>query len=275
MEVYRLKREIDGMKVELKAAEEMASALSLRMESIMASGEAQLDLPLVINPPLSISGTPAPDLVADQRIGAELVDKAIEQAVVRDFAETVHADILSTQAATPAHQPNTDTSWQSVPTRDIASGIKGLGKKKLEALCDKFPTMGDIEAARAQASLAGEPFASLLPKGIGEGTADALENAMLDWLTENRDGMDVSKTNKEAGEDAEAAAEMAQKQSRMEELEVEFDGASPSALKAAAKIKPVFDDGRKARMNGEGLSACGWMPGDEQDAWLLGYMAGE
>lgn len=73
--------------------------------------------------------------------------------------------------------------WKKIPTQVIIdAGIPGLGDKKADHLIDAFPTIGDLENARTEASRAHKHFSKLLGKGFGEKITDAIENAMSDIL---------------------------------------------------------------------------------------------
>ena len=65
-------------------------------------------------------------------------------------------------------QPAQPQPWEAKPTRDLLEGINGLGAKKLEAIVDLAPTVGDLERIRGEASQQFLPFAACLPKGCGD-----------------------------------------------------------------------------------------------------------
>lgn len=74
------------------------------------------------------------------------------------------------------------TDWRSVRTEDLLQDIEGMGKKKLESITELFPTLGDLEDARGEASKDHQPFSKVLPKGIGQQLADQIENAMIEAI---------------------------------------------------------------------------------------------
>lgn len=86
------------------------------------------------------------------------------------------------------YQPNQDEEWKSVPTSKIFEGktIKGLGPKKIEAVCDVAPTLGELEELRNQASLKHLHFCKMFPKGIGEELADAIQDLMYPHTYPNK-----------------------------------------------------------------------------------------
>jgi hypothetical protein len=93
-------------------------------------------------------------------------------------------------AAAASQSPNQDEEWKAVPTSRIFEGktIKGLGKKKIEAVCDVAPTLGELEELRNQASLKHLHFCKMLPKGIGEELADAIQDLMYPHTYPNSKG---------------------------------------------------------------------------------------
>lgn len=89
----------------------------------------------------------------------------------------------ASQESVPEAEATEDyENWQAIPTASVMKGISGLGGKKLEALVDQYPTLGSLEDARGEASKSHEPFASMLPRGIGRNIADAIENAMMNAI---------------------------------------------------------------------------------------------
>jgi hypothetical protein len=68
-----------------------------------------------------------------------------------------------------------DDAWKQVPIADVLELTDKQAEKLQEA---GIKTVGDFELLRA-----GEGITSL--KGVGQATADAWENNMLDWLAVN------------------------------------------------------------------------------------------
>ncbi len=81
--------------------------------------------------------------------------------------------------ATPATDPNV---WRRVPISELhLENIKGLGAKKIDQITAACPTIGHLEDMRAGF----EGLKAL--DGIGQAKADAIEDAILNWLSKNRD----------------------------------------------------------------------------------------
>ena len=72
-----------------------------------------------------------------------------------------------------------DTSWRLIPTEDLIHNIDGMGEKKLKAITEQFPNLGTLEDARGEASKACKSFKEVLPKGVGERMANAIEDAII------------------------------------------------------------------------------------------------
>jgi hypothetical protein len=78
-------------------------------------------------------------------------------------------------------QPAIDESWKE---REICQWIDeleidGFGDTKREALKDLVETFGDFDCLRVEAKKTHQHLAKLMPKGIGQGLTDAIEEAFL------------------------------------------------------------------------------------------------
>jgi hypothetical protein len=131
------------------------------------------------------------DLMDGERNGPELPKKpeCISYADFLKMKEAAGNDPIAI-AGTINKEPNQDEDWKSVPTAKIFEGetIKGLGPKKIEAVCDVAPTLGELEELRNQASLKHLHFCKMLPKGIGEELADAIQDLMYPHTYPNSKG---------------------------------------------------------------------------------------
>ncbi len=129
------------------------------------------------------------DLMDGERNGPELPKKpeCISYADFLKMKEAAGNDPIAI-AGTINKEPNQDEEWKSVPTSKIFEGktIKGLGPKKIEAVCDVAPTLGELEELRNQASLKHLHFCKMLPKGIGEELADAIQDLMYPHTYPNK-----------------------------------------------------------------------------------------
>ena len=104
--------------------------------------------------------------IADLMDGTKLPDpKPVEQAKIES------------QPTTPE-----STEWRKMSTIDLLGGTKGLGKKKLESLCDLAPTVGELEDLRGQASRAFKSFKEMLPAGFGDKVASEIEDQIIEHV---------------------------------------------------------------------------------------------
>lgn len=87
--------------------------------------------------------------------------------------------VVEGDSESPAADEN---AWRRVPISELhLENIKGLGAKKIEQITDRCPTIGHLEDVRAG-------FDGLKAlDGIGQAKADAIEDAILAWLSKNRD----------------------------------------------------------------------------------------
>jgi len=83
---------------------------------------------------------------------------------------------------------DTRDRWRAISISEICKGVKGLGAKKLEALCEAVPTLGAFEDLRAKASVEGNPLRQYMPAGIGEAACDQLEEAALNRISREYGG---------------------------------------------------------------------------------------
>lgn len=82
----------------------------------------------------------------------------------------------------PDDASSSDNTWRAKPTAELLDGLKGLGQKKLDVLCDAAPTAGDLEDLRGEASRAHLSFKDKLPAGFGQKIADAIEDRLIEHV---------------------------------------------------------------------------------------------
>lgn len=139
---------------------------------------------------------------------ADLVDRL--DAIMEDGPEEMPLfDRQPKQGAagTPTDpQPDPDDAWRSEPLESILGDVKGLGKAKRESLLDAIPTLGKFENMRAEAAREYLQLKDLMPKGIGQGICDQLEEAALNWLSRNLNA-EAEAESDEQGEQEEGQGE--------------------------------------------------------------------
>mgnify|MGYP007007268180 CR=1 FL=1 len=146
-----------------------------------------------------------PDVAADT---ADQPSASTQQATVIPPGVSV-----SPAAAEAFDESEDDESWRYVPTLEIAAGIAGVGKKKLEDLVDFAPTLGDLVDKQAEAGLKHMTFKEILPKGWGSAASDALEEKIGDVFIDRRRKR-VAEVQQSAGD-----AEPAESTELVEQLE--------------------------------------------------------
>lgn len=76
------------------------------------------------------------------------------------------------------------TEWRNLLTAELLAGIKGLGKKKLESICELAPTVGHLEDLRGQASREHKQYNEVLPDGCGAGVAQMIEDRLVKHIAD-------------------------------------------------------------------------------------------
>lgn len=88
-------------------------------------------------------------------------------------------------------EENAEDGWRLALTFDLMQGVKGLSKKKLELLVDEAPTAGDLQDLRASASQQHKQYHEVMPKGIGAGVCQVIEDRLLEhvtkWMRQSQD----------------------------------------------------------------------------------------
>jgi hypothetical protein len=265
-------------KERLKELKEEHSTAAKRLRSLLNGEDVQVDLPLAGD----AADKSAEAQAATPVIDAEIVPPgaAADAATAEPAAESLDEAAAAKPAAKrkAATAKNADESWRKVPTSEIGfDKIKGVGKKKYEAILDAAPTMGDLEDLRANAGPMG--LQAVLPDGLGEKICGEIENKILEWLSKNRDrttleaaGADVDAVPPEEppfpsvaeGVDLEADEHAQQILARARELQTQ-----PIEVKYGA----VHEDGSRAARNGDKVTDCNWTAGDKQDSWILGWLS--
>lgn len=167
---------------ELKEAKDDLSAAQDRMANLVAERkEAKEDLQFcqervnrLIEKLLDVDNPPVPKI--DNRKPVDPDEKPLA-IVEKPEPEAVETDSV-------------DDSWRKIPTTEVLKDVKGLGKKKMEALVELYPTLGDLEDLRDQASRGFFQFNQKLPEGFGPTVADKIQEAigdtMMRWMKESQ-----------------------------------------------------------------------------------------
>lgn len=97
-----------------------------------------------------------------------------ERQAIADGMSAMMDAAVATSDPEPLPNP-VDEEWRWIKTETLVQGIERFGAKKQESLIELCPTLGDLVELQKKASLACMPFHEMLPKGIGQGIADELE----------------------------------------------------------------------------------------------------
>ena len=89
------------------------------------------------------------------------------------------------KATTESETESEDNAWRAVTTRELLAGVSGLGPKKFDSIVETAPTAGHLEDLRGEASRAHKSFKEVLPRGCGQGLADAIEDRLIKCVASN------------------------------------------------------------------------------------------
>jgi hypothetical protein len=110
--------------------------------------------------------------------------KTLPEALIRiRDGETADRVVADTREIAKESLKPVVLQWHERPTREIATGISGLGPGKLDKLCDACPTIGDLNNFRVAAHQLRTHFADRLPQGIGKSIANELEKRIIEAET--------------------------------------------------------------------------------------------
>lgn len=154
LELSATKGEIERHKERLKSLEKEFDRLSLELMHLRNDAEFQPRLPM------GDAGATDGERLAGQ-------DAANPPAAIPDASQPAAASVTIENDA-----------WKSAPLADL-----GLPPKLAEKLAEVVDTMGQLENMRAEISLGKRTW----PKGIGAAKITIIEDAVVKWLTANRD----------------------------------------------------------------------------------------
>jgi hypothetical protein len=204
---------------------------------------------------------------------AQAVKNDSDRPLFRQPVSTLPADA----ALPPAVAPNPDL-WRNGKVSELA--ISGKLIEKLEEA--GVSTIGQLEDLRAQISTGREKW----PKGIGKAKITEIEDAIVAWLTKNRDSTVFGQG---VVDPVSEAAPQPTWEDLTEEQQLDFINQRAVQLDPDEAVNPVdaalstlepqhtasrafFESGYIAGQNGDAVSTCGWVPGIEQDDWIRGWL---
>lgn len=260
LELSEMKSQLDALKASIKEKQKEVDGLALNLRSLRERGEDQLDL-------------------FDEHGNGRAVEvtATADPSPAGPMLLTNDPKLLKPKSAVAAD------AWRNVPIEELGlSSIKGLGKKKLEAIYEAASTIGELEDLRAE-------WGGLTNiEGIGPEKQTAIEDKLIEWLSANRDSEVLRAARGEApaepgdDEDAEAdeaddepadeaADHAAQVHGAVEVLRGDLDSMRPTGLAGES----YFKLGYKARENDEPVEACPFRPSEAQTNWLYGWLTAD
>lgn len=194
-----------------------------------------------------------------------------EQQPGHDAAESVAPDAQTwAESGGPVViEPLTDDAWRSIHISELQ--LKPKLQERLEEA--GIETIGRLEDLRAEISQGREKW----PKGIGKAKITEIEDAVIAWLSKNRDAQVLA--------EAKAQVQAAEPSANVQESEfdpcaraVELDDlANPADL---TNLDPKHPDGAGYWQSGVDaynqdaqVSECPYVAGPEADDWIRGWLS--
>jgi hypothetical protein len=262
LELAELDDKLATTKEEIKDQREVCKALAGKLRTIKKQGEAQLDIddmPLVSG---KKKKTKKHDDDATDSSGTEAADATDDGGTPRRGKPAGHAANGEKSGASSGCAVGCGPDdWKRVPIEQLGlDQIKGMGKKKLEAIYDECQTLGELESLRAGAGL-------MSIKGVGRGMADQIEEVILTWLSRNRDSEVLAAAAGGAIEEQDHCKQIMERVAELRKL---------TSFETKPGFEGAFESGVQAYNETEGdITDCPWTPCENQDAWLMGWLHAE
>jgi hypothetical protein len=240
-----------------------------------------------------------------QRIEHEISDLTIERADLADRAKKIKKRIdclaeelsdlrkdgpqpikrrMAAAAAATGRSDNADSAgFAAAPAlsndtwRSASIGHLNLKPNVHEKLIeDGIETIGQLEDRRAEISQGKAKW----PKGLGEAKITEIEDAVVAWLTKNRDGAAFNSASLPAAPEATAAnwdeLTDAQRSVALSTRAGQLNTGEQNSLDSKHPDGDKFwNSGYGASNAGGEISDCAYLPGPEQDDWIRGFLACE
>lgn len=250
------------------------------------------------NPDVAYSPTNAPMNTRPVAEGSSSDEPSLEYPGSGERSTTL-VDNGEAAAANVVAVPGNPDAWKSTPITALTS----LTPKLIEKLQDAgLHTMGKLAARQEEISLS--DGREKWPKGIGEVKITAIEDAIIDWLNENRDkqvfaelasgamGEVQSEGEGETEEDqpadgvtgeddaanyvdgqAEGHESAAAQAAAILARAAEIDNGEPDSLDEKIVDAGYWEQGWNHHQNGEPLESCEWSASAAQDDFIRGYLS--
>ncbi len=201
----------------------------------------------------------------------------LDQSTAQPATESVAPDATTWAAAQdqPASaQPVSGDAWRYVPLADLQLKVKL--QERLEEV--GVNTIGRLEDLRAEISNHREKW----PKGIGKAKITEIEDAVINWLSKNRDAQIFAEAKSTQTADTHQPETAMNDENREDDIEQRVKSIQAEGVAGLKPVSCTIDDskgpyvsGAEAYDKGWILTDCPYVSGPEQDDWLRGWLASQ
>ena len=218
-----------------------------------------------------------PTKADDTDISGEILDGSF---TVFDKPDSIYGTSATLDAQAPSEAVS--DAWRDCTIAEL--GAHGLRSSLVNRLAELgYDTIGKLEDLRAKISTGA---VDRWPKGIGEAKITEIENAVVGWLTANRDAGVFGAIPTSVGDEAEVE-EQAEEPSEYPTTEA-WDKSTPQqkidwlgdrcahigTTEKARESEKAWKLGNDDWHAGKNVDACEYYPGARCDDWLRGWVTG-
>ena len=262
-------------KVEAKAAADHLTSEGEALEKIVAGGWR------AVKREMEAAGRAASVFSSPVSVGnhgdGEIVDGSF---TVVDKPDSIYGNSATLDAQAPSEAVS--DAWRDCTIAEL--GAHGLRSSLVNRLAELgYDTIGKLEDLRAKISTGA---VDRWPKGIGEAKITEIENAVVGWLTANRDAGVFGAIPTSVGDEAEVE-EQAEEPSEYPTTEA-WDKSTPQqkidwlgdrcahigTTEKARESEKAWKLGNDDWHAGKNVDACEYYPGARCDDWLRGWVTG-
>ena len=262
-------------KVEAKAAADHLTSEGEALEKIVAGGWR------AVKREMEAAGRAASVFSSPVSVGnhgdGEIVDGSF---TVVDKPDSIYGTSATLDAQAPSEAVS--DAWRDCTIAEL--GAHGLRSSLVNRLAELgYDTIGKLEDLRAKISTGA---VDRWPKGIGEAKITEIENAVVGWLTANRDAGVFGAIPTSVGDEAEVE-EQAEEPSEYPTTEA-WDKSTPQqkidwlgdrcahigTTEKARESEKAWKLGNDDWHAGKNVDACEYYPGARCDDWLRGWVTG-
>lgn len=206
--------------------------------------------------------------------------KAVAESLAEMHVDSIYGDSATLDAQAPSEAVS--DVWRDCTVAELcAHGLRSSLAQRLAEL--GYDTIGKLEDLRAKISTGA---VDRWPKGIGEAKITEIENAVVGWLTANRDAGVFGVIPTSVGDEVEVE-EQAEEPSDYPNTEawdkftpqqkIDWLGERCSHLGGttlSVESEKAWKLGNDAWHAGKNVDACDYYPGARGDDWLRGWVTG-